>query len=58
MKIYNIKEEYIEFIKQYDANYAPLSSPKLKHRKMKNSKDFRKINQGIYGAINFKICSL
>ncbi|MDE5697877.1 MAG: type III toxin-antitoxin system ToxN/AbiQ family toxin [Lachnospiraceae bacterium] len=76
MKIYNIKDEYIEFIKQYDAKvpynksehrpyvgvvleidginyYAPLSSPKLKHRKMKNSKDFRKINQGIYGAINF-----
>ena len=33
--------------------YAPFSSPKSKHKKMKNTKDFRKINQGIYGAINF-----
>ena len=33
--------------------YAPLSSPKAKHQKMSNSKDFRKIHNGIYGAINF-----
>ena len=33
--------------------YAPLSSPKPKHLKMKNGKDFRKINKGVYGAINF-----
>jgi protein AbiQ len=33
--------------------YAPFSSPKPKHAHMKNTKDFRKINQGIYGAINF-----
>lgn len=33
--------------------YAPFTSPKLKHKKMKNGKDFRKINNGIYGAINF-----
>lgn len=33
--------------------YAPLTSPKPKHAKMKNTKDFRKINGGIYGAINF-----
>jgi len=33
--------------------YVPLSSPKCKHKKMKNSKDFRKINGGVYGAINF-----
>ncbi len=33
--------------------YAPLSSPKLKYIKMKNKEDFRKINQGEYGAINF-----
>jgi protein AbiQ len=33
--------------------YAPFTSPKPKHQKMKNSKDFRKINHGIYGAINF-----
>ena len=33
--------------------YAPLTSPKAKHREMKNSKDFRKIDQGRLGAINF-----
>ena len=33
--------------------YAPFSSPKPKHLKMKNSKDFRKIHNGEYGAINF-----
>ena len=33
--------------------YAPFSSPKPKHKKMKNGKDFRKINNGLYGAINF-----
>ena len=33
--------------------FAPLSSPKTKHANMKNSKDFRKINNGLYGAINF-----
>jgi len=33
--------------------YAPLTSPKEKHRKMKNSPDFHKINGGIWGAINF-----
>src|SRR5690606_17639356 len=37
-----------------DCNYfAPLSSPKSKHKKMKNDKDFLKINGGKYGAINF-----
>lgn len=33
--------------------YAPFTSPKPKHKKIKNGKDFRKINHGIYGAINF-----
>lgn len=33
--------------------YAPFTSPKTKHLKMKNSKDFRKIGGGTYGAINF-----
>ena len=32
--------------------FAPLSSPKEKHKKMKNSKDFRKIDNGKLGAIN------
>lgn len=33
--------------------YAPFTSPKVKHLKMKNGKDFRKIGSGTYGAINF-----
>lgn len=76
MKIYNIRNDYIDFLKQYDIKvldnknerrpyagvvleingisyYTPFSSPKPKHKKMKNAKDFRKINQGLYGAINF-----
>lgn len=35
------------------AYYAPFTSPKPKHQNMKNGKDFRKIGQGKYGAINF-----
>lgn len=33
--------------------YAPFSSPKPKHKTMKNTLDFRKIAGGLYGAINF-----
>ena len=33
--------------------YAPLTSPKQKHLKMKNQVDFLKIDSGLYGAINF-----
>lgn len=33
--------------------YALFTSPKEKHLKMKNGKDFRKIQGGQYGAINF-----
>ena len=32
--------------------YAPFSSPRPKHRFMRNGKDFRKIGNGRYGAIN------
>lgn len=32
--------------------YAPFTSPKPKHQKMKNQLDFRKIGGGKYGAIN------
>lgn len=32
--------------------FAPLSSPKPKHKTMKNQTDFIKINSGEYGAIN------
>lgn len=76
MDFYNIKDDYINFLRQYDTKvaenkfesrpyvgivlsinninyYAPFTSPKSKHRTMKNGKDFRKINGGIYGAINF-----
>ncbi len=76
MRFYNIKDDYITFLRGFDTKvaenkhearpylgvvleingihyYAPFTSPKPKHQKMKNGKDFRKINQGIYGAINF-----
>ena len=33
--------------------YIPLSSPKPKHKKMKNAKDFHKIKNGEYGVLNF-----
>ena len=33
--------------------YAPLTSPKPKHKQMKNQIDFLKINNGDWGAINF-----
>ena len=32
--------------------FAPFTSPKSKHLRMKNSLDFRKINGGKFGAIN------
>lgn len=33
--------------------FSPLTSPKPKHLQMHNSTDFLKINDGVYGAINF-----
>lgn len=33
--------------------FAPLSSPKPKHKLLKNTLDLIKINNGIYGVINF-----
>ena len=33
--------------------YSPFTSPKEKYKTMKNGKDFRKIHNGEYGAINF-----
>ena len=33
--------------------FAPLSSPKEKHKKMKNTVDFFKIKNGELGAVNF-----
>ncbi len=40
---------YVENFKYF----APLSSPKIKHLKMKNNVDFLKIDNGKLGAINF-----
>ena len=49
------KRPYIGILFEVDGKryFAPLSSPKPKHRKMKNGIDFLKINNGLYGAINF-----
>lgn len=33
--------------------YIPLTSPKEKHKYMHNQVDFHKINEGLWGAINF-----
>lgn len=33
--------------------FAPLSSPKLKHKNLKNNLDLLKINNGNYGVVNF-----
>ena len=38
----------------HDCEYfAPLSSPKPKHIQIKNNLDFYKINNGIFGVVNF-----
>jgi len=76
MRVYRVKNEYIEYLRTKENNvlknkdekrpyigvvlkindftyYVPLSSPKPKHKTMKNTKDFHKIAGGVYGAINF-----
>lgn len=56
LKAFNLKNKrpFIGIIlKINEINYfAPLSSPKKKHEKMKNSIDFIKINNGRNGVIN------
>ena len=75
MKLYNVEDDYVDFLKTFDSKvpdnkvekrpfvgivftisghnfFAPLSSPKAKHRRMKNAPDFHKINGGSQGAIN------
>ena len=75
MKLYNIREEYIDYLRTIDEKvpqnkgekrpfvgivfsidrhtyFAPLSSPKPKHQRMKNALDFHKIDKS-YGVINF-----
>ena len=78
MKLYNVSENYILYLKMFDnmvtdnkdtksnrpfvgivfkindvSYYAPLTSPKAKHKKMHNTFDFLKIKGGECGAINF-----
>ena len=76
MKLYNVTNDYVNYMKSFDSKvpenkdskrpfvgviftingnnfFAPLSSPKTKHLKMKNGPDFHKINCGHQGAINF-----
>ena len=56
---YNMNEKEIRpfigiLFKIEDCEYfAPLSSPKSKHKKMKNTIDFLKIKNGELGAVNF-----
>lgn len=56
---YNMNEKEIRpfvgiLFKIEDCEYfAPLSSPKPKHKKMKNTIDFLKIKNGELGAVNF-----
>ena len=51
----NERRPYIGVVLEIDdlKYYAPFTSPKAKHLKMKNTKDFRKISGGKLGAINF-----
>ena len=76
MRIYKIKEDYVEYLRTKEPKvlknknekrpyigtilkitgftyFIPLSSPKDKHKNMKNMKDFHKIKGGEYGVINF-----
>ena len=57
--MYNMKEKELRpfvgiLFKVNDYEYfAPLSSPKTKHLKMRNTIDFYKIDGGVLGAVNF-----
>ncbi|EOU1128389.1 type III toxin-antitoxin system ToxN/AbiQ family toxin [Clostridium perfringens] len=78
MRIYRVKEEYIEYLRRFDDTveenknekrpyigiliqvnefnyFAPLTSPKPKHKTMKNQIDFIKIKDGELGAINLNL---
>ena len=57
-RIYTNKNEtrpYVGIVLQINnvSYYVCLSSPKPKHLKMHNTKDFRKVAGGKYGALNF-----
>ena len=49
------KRPYVGIVLEVESSkyFAPFTSPKPKHQTMRNSKDFRKINGGLYGGINF-----
>ena len=51
----NEKRPFVGIVLQIEdiKYYAPLTSPKKKHLHMKNTIDFRKIDNGRLGAINF-----
>lgn len=50
-----VQRPFIGILFQIDTYeyFAPLSSPKAKHKNMKNSLDFFKIKDGELGAVNF-----
>ena len=56
---YNAREKELRpfigilFIVENCEYFAPLSSPKKKHKKLKNTLDLVKINNGVYGVVNF-----
>ncbi|MCL2592948.1 MAG: type III toxin-antitoxin system ToxN/AbiQ family toxin [Defluviitaleaceae bacterium] len=52
---YGKSRPYIGLVLQINSfnYYVPLSSPKPKHKNMRNYKDFHKIKGGEYGVINF-----
>ena len=50
-----VKRPYVGVLFEVNSNkyFAPLSSPKPKHLKLKNKIDFLKIDNGNLGAVNF-----
>ena len=69
MRICHIREEYVEYLRQKEPNVFINKNESrpyvgivltindytyyVKHKKMKNTKDFHKIANGSYGVINF-----
>ena len=64
LKIIRVNTNYCDYLRKFDSRvaynmnedceyFAPLSSPKSKHKKMKNTIDFLKIKNGELGAVNF-----
>ena len=69
LKIVRVNSNYCDYLRKYEKElrpfigilfkiemceyFAPLSSPKPKHKNMKNTLDFFKIKNGELGAVNF-----